>query len=86
MLSAYTAHVHIKDALLNGGVRPAGEGEGQVGDLLAALREDGYQGFLALEPHLTLAAHSHGFSGPDGMARAVTALRQLMTEHDCAEG
>jgi len=79
-------YVHIKDALLaTGEVRPAGEGDGQIGLLLTQLREHGYQGFLALEPHLTVAGHSSGFSGPEGMARAVAALRQLLAANQCVE-
>lgn len=79
-------YVHIKDALLaTGEVRPAGEGDGQIGLLLTHLRARGYQGFLALEPHLTVAGHSSGFSGPEGMARAVTALRHLMAANQCIE-
>jgi sugar phosphate isomerase/epimerase len=85
-LGAYTAYVHIKDAVLaDGGIRPAGEGDGQVGELLTKLIETGYQGLLALEPHLAIAGHSSGFSGAEGMARAVDALRQLMAERGCEE-
>jgi sugar phosphate isomerase/epimerase len=86
LLGGYVEHVHVKDAFLaDGKVCVAGAGEGQVRELLAALRDHGYCGFLALEPHLTIAGHSSGFSGPDGMALAVEALRQLMTELGCPE-
>ena len=86
LLGAYVEHVHAKDAFLaDGKVCVAGAGEGQVRELLAALRERGYRGFLALEPHLTIAGHSSGFSGPDGMALAVEALRKLMAEVGCVE-
>jgi sugar phosphate isomerase/epimerase len=86
LLGAYVAHVHVKDALLaDGSVRAAGQGDGQVGELLSRLREDGYRGFLAMEPHLALAGPSSGFSGASGMAHAVAALRQLMHERNCVE-
>jgi sugar phosphate isomerase/epimerase len=86
LLGAYVAHVHVKDALLaDGSVRAAGQGDGQVGELLSRLREGGYQGFLAMEPHLALAGPSSGFSGASGMAHAVEALRQLMDERKCVE-
>jgi sugar phosphate isomerase/epimerase len=85
-LQPYIGYVHIKDALLDGsGVRPAGEGDGQVGELLAQLRARGYRGMLALEPHLAVAGHSSGFSGPEGMKRAVEALRALMAAKGCVE-
>ncbi len=84
-LQPYIGYVHIKDALLDGGVRPAGEGDGEVPALLANLRASGYQGMLALEPHLTVAGHSSGFSGPEGMKRAVEALRAVMAAQGCEE-
>ena len=86
LLGQYIEHVHIKDAFLaSGKVCVAGAGEGQVRELLAALRDRGYRGFLTLEPHLTIAGHSSGFSGPDGMALAAEALRGLMSELGCVE-
>jgi sugar phosphate isomerase/epimerase len=86
LLGQYTAYVHIKDAVLaDSAIRPAGEGDGQVGKLLAHLRDSGYQGYLALEPHLATAGHSGGFSGASGMALAAETLRQLMMSHGCPE-
>ena len=85
MLGDYVAHVHVKDALHSGEVRPAGQGDGEVGLLLDWLLGADYKGFLALEPHLVVAGHSSGFSGPDGMERAVVALRELMDAHGCVE-
>lgn len=86
LLGDYVGYVHVKDAVLaDGSVKPAGEGDGQVGELLVKLREGGYQGFLALEPHLAIAGHSSGFSGVSGMRRAVASLRELMAQHGCEE-
>lgn len=80
LLKNYVTHVHIKDALLDGGhVRPAGEGDGDVPGLLAALAERGYTGYLTLEPHLQIAGPSGGFSGEAGMRTAAEALRKLMS-------
>ncbi len=89
-------YIHIKDALLpedvsNGHgerstVKVAGQGDGQVKELLANLKASGYNGVLSLEPHLLEARHSSGFSGADGMEMAVTALRGLMAEVGIAEG
>ena len=80
-LHPYIAYIHIKDALLeNGEVKPAGEGDGQVKDLLEKLHATNYNGILSLEPHLSIAGHSSGFSGEDGMQVAVEALRKLMAE------
>ncbi|MDP9373674.1 MAG: sugar phosphate isomerase/epimerase, partial [Chloroflexota bacterium] len=47
------AYVHVKDALLGSGqVVPAGQGDGQLRETIAALRESGFDGFFSLEPHL----------------------------------
>lgn len=80
LLETYTTHIHIKDALFSGEVRPAGEGDGAVDELLAVLAERGYQGFLTLEPHLQIAGLFGGFSGELGMRTAVHALRRLLDQ------
>ena len=85
-LQPYIGYVHIKDAFLESGkVVPAGEGDGQLPELLANLKAMGYQGTLALEPHLKIAGHSAGFSGAEGMELAARALRKVMAETGCQE-
>jgi sugar phosphate isomerase/epimerase len=82
LLAPYVAHVHIKDAVLaDGTVRPAGEGDGEIAALLAALDARGYRGYLVLEPHLQLAGPAGGFSGEAGMRRAAAALRGLLAPY-----
>jgi len=82
ILSNYIAHVHIKDGKLN---EPdtflfAGEGDGQLRQILGALKKRNYQGFLSLEPHLGI------FGGADRKARttlfreAHAALKKLVRE------
>jgi sugar phosphate isomerase/epimerase len=86
MVGDLIGYVHIKDAVLaDGHVVPAGEGDGQLPLLLTHLKESGYQGILALEPHLKIAGHSSRFSGTEGMTIAVTALRKVMAETGCIE-
>ena len=85
LLSPHTGYVHIKDAKLDGAVKAAGEGDGQVADLLTRLKAKGYQGMLALEPHLAVAGHSSGFSGPEGMAYAAKKLREVLAATGCVE-
>lgn len=86
LLGQYVGYVHIKDARLSdGSVCAAGEGDGQIPELLAQLRRAGYQGVLALEPHLAIAGHSSGFSGPEGMTYAAQALRRVMAQVGCVE-
>ncbi len=86
LLKPYLAYVQVKDALLaDGQVVVAGRGDGQVVELLARLRDSGYRGFLALEPHLVMGGPRGGFSGPEGMRRAVEALRGVMEGLGCRE-
>jgi sugar phosphate isomerase/epimerase len=86
MLGDSTTYVHIKDAkLADGSVHPAGDGDGQIRELLRMLLKQDYQGFLSLEPHLMVAGKSGGFSGKENMTIAVTALRKIMDEVGCIE-
>jgi sugar phosphate isomerase/epimerase len=87
LLSPDTSYIHIKDAMLaEGKVKPAGQGDGQVPELLAKLKAADYSGMLALEPHLAIAGHSGGFSGVDGMTLAVKSLRAVMAQVGMEEG
>ncbi|MBQ7793296.1 MAG: sugar phosphate isomerase/epimerase [Clostridia bacterium] len=52
VLKPYIEYMHIKDAEENGNVVPAGYGIGNVEAILKALFDNGYDGFLSLEPHL----------------------------------
>jgi sugar phosphate isomerase/epimerase len=73
--------VQVKDALMaSGEVVPAGQGDGQVRETVAALRDSGFAGFFSLEPHLAQAGPMGGFSGPDGFRRAAQALKELLAE------
>ena len=86
LMKDYIGAVHIKDAVLaDGHVVAAGEGDGQLPLLMTYLKNTGYQGFLTLEPHLKVAGHSTGYSGPELMAYAVNALRKVMKDCGCVE-
>ena len=53
MLRPYISYIHVKDAIRESGdVVPAGTGDGNVAEILNRLDEEGYAGFLSLEPHL----------------------------------
>lgn len=52
MLRPYIDYIHVKDALSDGKVVPAGKGNGSWNSLIKAFAESGYEGFLSLEPHL----------------------------------
>ena len=55
-LQAHIAYIHVKDAVPNAVLNvPAGTGDGKIPQLLRrAIREEGYTGFLTLEPHLAM--------------------------------
>lgn len=81
LLSEYISYIHIKDALMgNGSVVPAGEGDGQLRELIQKLNERGFSGFMSLEPHLKAAGKWEGLTNPELFVVASRALKQLLTE------
>jgi len=59
------AHVHIKDGRWNETRRDCdytmpGEGSGYVKEILADLKNSGYDGYLSIEPHLSVVFHDTG--------------------------
>ncbi|HYK70972.1 MAG TPA: sugar phosphate isomerase/epimerase family protein [Streptosporangiaceae bacterium] len=81
LLRPYLVYVQVKDAVMaTGDVVPAGRGDGQVGQTLAALRDSGFQGYLSLEPHLAMAGRFGGFSGPELFQVACRALKDLLAD------
>jgi sugar phosphate isomerase/epimerase len=77
LLGSYVACAHVKDCRADGTHTPAGQGDGQWPELLAALGARGGVP-LVLEPHLEVAGHSTGFTGPQRFREAVAALRALL--------
>lgn len=81
-LKAYTAHIHIKDAVAGSGqVVPAGRGDGKIAPILVDAFRSGYRGALSLEPHLKVAGHSHGETGAALFKVAADALKTLCAEN-----
>jgi sugar phosphate isomerase/epimerase len=81
LLRPHLVYLQVKDALAaTGEVVPAGQGDGELRQTLTALREDGFAGFMSLEPHLAQAGRFGGFSGPEGFRRAAAALKFLLNE------
>lgn len=56
LLRDHVAYIHIKDAVTTDKENVlCGTGEGMIAEILKrAIKEEGYQGFLTLEPHLVL--------------------------------
>lgn len=77
-LKPFTVHIHVKDAIKGSGqVVPAGQGDGKIATILKDAYASGYRGFLSLEPHLKVAGHSHGETGPELFELAVKSLREV---------
>jgi len=81
-LRPYTGYFHIKDFKYGEVERavPAGEGDGQIPETLRDAAADGYDGWLALEPHLGKAEHSSGQTNPELFKRAAAALKRICAE------
>ena len=78
LLRPYLEYVQVKDAqFTTGEVVAAGEGDGELLNTLRALRDDGYTGFVFLEPHLASTHALGGFSGPEAFGAAARAFRRL---------
>lgn len=78
-LRRHVKYFHIKDFKYGRGTAavPAGQGDGNIPEILRDAAADGYDGFLALEPHLARAEHSTGHTPPDLFKVAVDALRGI---------
>ncbi len=78
-LKQYVGYFHIKDMVrgASGPCVPAGEGDGDIEKILADAQTMGYDGILALEPHLAEAGQFKGSTGTELFSTAVTALKGI---------
>ncbi len=83
-LSPYVEYLQVKDALADGTVVPAGEGDGEFRETVRAFARDGFDGFASLEPHLGFGHSLGGFSGPDNWRRAHAAFTRMLDEEGIA--
>ena len=90
-LASYTKYLHVKDALPNGTIVPAGHGIGGLKTIIDDFKQKG--GVLTIEPHLHIfeglkeLEHEHNASeineytypdGPTAFATAVKAAKNLL--------
>ena len=79
-LRPHITYFHVKDALRDSGkVVPAGSGDGDVEKILSEAFTDGFDNFLTLEPHLSLAEASYGRTTPELFQAASQALQNILT-------
>jgi sugar phosphate isomerase/epimerase len=78
-LRPHVEYVQIKDAkLADASVVVAGEGDGEVVETIRALRDDGFDGFFSLEPHLADYNSLGGFSGAELWTSAWKAFTDIL--------
>lgn len=95
LLRPYIEYIHIKDAVTHDKENVlCGTGEGKIKELLTrAIRDEGYEGFLTLEPHLVLFASLQSLEtenaaniikqnkakdGAEGYAMQYRALKEIL--------
>lgn len=79
LLRPHTRYIKIKDAQWESGtVVKAGQGDGEIAETLRSLRQDGFDGFFSLEPHLAEGHSMGGFSGPKLFGEAMHAFTDLL--------
>ncbi|MFB6136112.1 MAG: sugar phosphate isomerase/epimerase family protein [Halobacteriaceae archaeon] len=85
-LVEFVEYLHVKDAVYGerGEMRATGEGDGRIAETLAALRDRGFTGTLALEPHLAEAGEAGGYSGDEAFRVAIHALEDALDEIDAS--
>ncbi len=80
-LRPFVRYFHVKDARLGTGqVVPAGQGDGDVARILAEAFAAGFDDFLTLEPHLSVAAASYGRTTPELFHTAASALKGILQQ------
>lgn len=81
LLAEFVDYFHIKDIdLASQQVVPAGAGDGQIEWLLAQALDNGFSGYLSLEPHLKADHPIHGGNGRERFTKAVAGLRQVLAK------
>jgi sugar phosphate isomerase/epimerase len=79
LLRPHVEYVQIKDALdADGSVVVAGAGDGELTETVRALREDGFDGFFSLEPHLGEYTAFGALSGPELFTQAWRAFTDIL--------
>ena len=88
LLKSHILYMHIKDARYSDHqVVPAGQGDGKIEEILSALYNRRFEGFLSLEPHLanfvglaTLEKEDAGADLPDGGEKEFTVATHALKE------
>lgn len=77
-LSTYIRELHIKDSKFKGAITLAGDGDGQIPEIFAALKDRDI--LVTLEPHLAEVGVFRGFTGTVMFEKAFSALKNLLDQ------
>ncbi len=78
-LQPHITYFHVKDARMDSGqVTPVGAGDGDVEKILAEAYAAGFNNFLTLEPHLSVAETTYGRTSMALFHTAVAALNNIL--------
>ena len=78
-LKPYLEYFHVKDSRASDlQMVPAGQGDGHIREILADAAAGGFDNFLTLEPHLSVAEKNWGRTSPDLFKTAADALKAVM--------
>ncbi len=77
LMVEHVVHLHIKDCTFDGQFTPAGQGDGEIPQLITSLVERGFSGYATMEPHLMAGGQFSGFSGAERFGEAVEAFRDV---------
>lgn len=78
-LKPYITYFHIKDAVMGKEeMVMAGQGDGNIEKILGEAYAAGYDNYLTLEPHLSVAEANYGRTTPELFAAAAAALRAIL--------
>lgn len=81
LVGGYASYIHVKDAIMGKGtVVPAGDGDGELRELIHELSRRRFSGFMSLEPHLRAAGKFEGFTNPELFVAASKAIKRLLAE------
>lgn len=75
VIKPYIAHIHVKDAIWHEEESRCeytypGKGDGRVTDILKDLLNDGYDGYISIEPHVAAVFHEEDSGDQDAEAKA----------------
>lgn len=74
----YLDTLHMKDySRKEERVVPCGEGDGRIQEFLRAIRLQGWEGTISLEPHLQVAGEMGGWTGPELFSRAAKKMHEV---------